>query len=118
MATFEQYAVHLEKFGPECIVETAAHDLDEKELGELGALIKSKLRTLRLKRISGAVQWIPLRVAARACTVCGRDLPTAYGPRRRRHDQCRGKGKRTTPTRTRIERGSEWPQSAPERHAA
>jgi hypothetical protein len=42
MATLTEYQRHLEKFGVECLLETAAHDLTTQELGQLKALISRR----------------------------------------------------------------------------
>jgi hypothetical protein len=36
-AALEDYRRHAERYGPELVVETAAHDLDERELAELSS---------------------------------------------------------------------------------
>jgi hypothetical protein len=45
--TLEHYRRHAELYGTELIVETAAHDLDEKDLAELQSYCRHLDRTKR-----------------------------------------------------------------------
>jgi hypothetical protein len=85
--TLAEYSRHLERFGPECVLETAADDLSEHELGELAAQIKSLERVSTFKR----GHWVERRQHARSCDECGLDLPGNARANMRRHNHCRQK---------------------------
>lgn len=59
-ADLETYRTHVEKFGPEMVLETAQSDLPVEQLGELSAFIDSMERTHRWK--DG--EWVPRRERA------------------------------------------------------
>ena len=65
--TLAEYQRHLELYGSECLLETARQDLDDRELGQLKALIDS---TERISRRHGD-RWIhrgqDFRVKAAFC---------------------------------------------------
>jgi hypothetical protein len=88
--TLAEYQRHLEKFGPECVLETAAGDLDARELGELAALIGSMERTGRYHN----GEWVHSGQDVRVCEECGKDLPKTAGPQMRRHPHCRDRLKK------------------------
>jgi hypothetical protein len=89
MATLAEYQLHVEKFGPELVLETAANELGEHEMGELAALIGSRDHVYRFK----AGHWVERRVKARACADCGLDLPASASPNMRRHRHCKNRAK-------------------------
>ncbi len=82
--TLAEYQRHLELWGSECLLETAAHDLDEKELGQLKALIDS---TERISRRHGG-KWVHRGQEVRTCETCGLDLPKDASSRMKRHKHC------------------------------
>src|SRR3954465_5886066 len=60
MATLEQYQKHLEKFGDDCLLETAAHDtLEMFELSHLKSLVEFQNRNF----IWNGDKWQPKRGA-------------------------------------------------------
>jgi hypothetical protein len=94
-----EYQVHLERFGPECVLETAAGDLPAAELGQLKALVESRERT-HLWRTG---DWHPLRMeAARLCDECNLELPRNARSNVTRHRRC-GDGARKRAYRERRE---------------
>ena len=76
---------HVEQFGPELVVETAARYLSVHDLAELRAHIASKERTHRFRH--GRWEPRPER-ARRACALCGLDLPVAARANTRFHRHC------------------------------
>jgi len=86
MSTLAQYQTHLDKFGPECVLETAATELSEKELGQLKALIDSRQRIQVFKR----GRWGDRKERQpRKCRICGLDLPRDAYSNRIQHEHCR-----------------------------
>ncbi len=82
--TLTEYQQHVEKFGSECILETAASDLDERELGELAAFIEHMERVSVFRH----GQWTHHGQEVRVCEECGKDLPKGPSRRMRRHKHC------------------------------
>jgi hypothetical protein len=82
--TLAEYQRHLELYGSEYLLETAAGDLDNKELGQLKALIDSTERTSR--RHGG--RWVHRGQEVRTCETCGLDLPKDAGSQMKRHRHC------------------------------
>ena len=82
--TLAEYQRHLELYGSECLLETAAGDLDDRDLGQLKALIDS---TERISRRHGA-RWVHRGQEVRTCETCGLDLPKDAGPQMKRHKHC------------------------------
>jgi hypothetical protein len=76
---------HVELFGPECAVETAARYLSAHDLAELRAFIAHKERTHRFKH--GRWEQRPER-ARRTCEHCGLDLPVDARAGTRFHRHC------------------------------
>ena len=116
MPTLAEYQLHVEKFGPELVLETAAHDLGEQDMGELAPLIASRDRVYRFK----AGHWIERRInKARACADCGLDPPASASPSMRRHPHCKHRAKsRAKRARMALRQpsGNEWgTQQAEER---
>lgn len=86
MRTLEQYQTHLDKFGPESLLQSAASDLTEKQLGQLKALMDSRKRMQVFRR----GRWVDRKDRKpRACKVCGLDLPVDSRTQRVQHDHCR-----------------------------
>jgi hypothetical protein len=90
-ATLADYSRHLERFGPECILQTAADDLSEHELGELAAQINSLERVSTFKR----GHWVERHQRFRACDECGLDLPSSARANMRRHPHCNSRARRS-----------------------
>jgi len=69
--TLTEYQQHAEKFGSDSIIETAAGDLNERELGELAAFVG------HMERVSVFQhgQWMHHGQEVRMCEECGKDLP-------------------------------------------
>jgi hypothetical protein len=88
--TLADYQRHLELYGSECLLETAAGDMDEKDLGQLKALIDSTERTSRLH----PGQWVHRGQEVRPCEECGLDLPKSASSRTLRHRHCAKKASR------------------------
>lgn len=86
----DAYRKHAEAFGPECVIETAAHDLTDADLGELVAFIDSKQRAFRWK----GDRWQERRQPVRTCEFCHRELPPTASPRVRYHRYCRSTAKK------------------------
>jgi hypothetical protein len=105
MASLEQYVKHLERFGSSCLLESAAHDLTEAELGQLKALIKSMERT---QRWHGG-RWVHRGQEVRRCSECGLDLPRGASSQMRRHARCKDRAKRLR----RAARGGASPTDTP-----
>jgi hypothetical protein len=82
--TLADYRRHAELYGPELIIETAAHDLDERDLAELRSYVRHLERTKRWK--DG--HWRERRHISRPCEECGLDLPQGASTRMRRHPSC------------------------------
>ncbi len=83
--TLAQYQRHAELYGSECILETAAEDLDEKGLSELAAFVGHLERVSVFRR----GQWVHRGQEVRACEECGKDLPKGAGPQMKFHPHCR-----------------------------
>jgi hypothetical protein len=90
-----QYRRHAELYGPELIVETAAHDLGEDDLAELRSYVKHLERTKRWHRGN----WHNRRVTGRPCEECGLDLPQGARSDMRRHAHCRVRASRRSTTK-------------------
>jgi hypothetical protein len=93
VSTLEEYQRHLEKFGPELLLVTAATELPERELGELKALVGSYQRVYRRHKGS----WVERRQGPpRECALeeCGLDLSPNAPKNARYHKHCRGKAYR------------------------
>lgn len=88
--TLTEYQRHLELYGSECLLETAAGDLTDSELGQLKALIDS---TERISRRHGD-RWVHRGQEVRVCEQCGKDLPKSAGPQMKYHLHCRGRLKK------------------------
>lgn len=83
--TLESYVRHAELFGPDLIIETAAGELDEQDLGSLKGFLDSRRRTHRYK----GGRWQELRARrSRPCEHCKLDLPPGSTSRRRYHEHC------------------------------
>jgi hypothetical protein len=95
MRTPAEYRRHAELYGPELIVETAARDLDERELGELRSYLRHLERTKRWHR----GRWHDLRATGRPCEECGLDLPQGARSDMRRHAHCRVRASRQRTTK-------------------
>jgi hypothetical protein len=85
-AALDDYRRHAELYGPELVVETAAHELDERELAELRCYVMHLERTKRWHK----GRWHERRASARPCESCGLDLPASASSRMRLHAHCRG----------------------------
>jgi hypothetical protein len=88
----EAWKRHVERFGPDLVLESAARELRERELGELKAFIESKQRShyWQAGRAGGPdSHWRERREKATTCDHCGLDLPVGSGARRRFHSHCR-----------------------------
>src|SRR5262249_12288025 len=92
MATLQQYQTHLEKFGPECLLETAATELGRDDLGQLKALVESYERTYRWQPGRG---WVHRGQEVRQCEHCGLDLPKNAHKLTRYHGYCRSARERS-----------------------
>lgn len=86
----DDYRRHAELYGPELVVETAPHDVDERELAELRSYVKHLDRTKRWHKGS----WHDRRATRRPCESCGLDLPSSASSRMRLHAHCRGRLKK------------------------
>jgi hypothetical protein len=76
------YMTHVERYGPECVLETVS----QKDVGKLRAFIESKERVFEFKR----GQWVERKgKAPRACALCGLDLPPGSSVQTRYHSHCR-----------------------------
>jgi hypothetical protein len=106
-ATLEQYQRHLEKFGPRCLLETAAHELTKKELSQLKALIGSTERTQRFHK----GKWVYRGQEVRQCATCGLDLPRGASSRMRRHAHCRKRAQRARQAARRPPSAVDAPQT-------
>jgi hypothetical protein len=93
--TLAAYQRHLELYGPECLVATAAADLAGRELGELRALIDS---TQRVNRFRNGTWYAHRPEAVRSCVECGLDLPLEAGRNMERHPHCKSRAKRRRAT--------------------
>ena len=82
--TLAEYITHVDRFGSECVLETAAADLSGKELGELAAYIDHRERVSRRHR----GEWVHQGQEVRVCEECGKDLPKGASSRMRRHKHC------------------------------
>jgi hypothetical protein len=77
---------HVERNGPECVLEVAAGTLSDTDVGELRGFIDWKERTQRFKR----GQWTERnQQQVRACESCGLDLPPGGRANQRYHKHCR-----------------------------
>jgi hypothetical protein len=99
MPDLAAYQRHLERFGPERVLETAAHDLPTTDLAQLKALVVSMERTARFTR--GRWHQNAMAQERRQCPECGLDLPSTASSRMVRHRHC---AKRATRRRYRAER--------------
>jgi hypothetical protein len=106
--TLADYRQHAELYGPELVVETAAHDLDEREVGELRCYVKHLQRTKRWK----AGRWYERRIPRRPCEECGLDLPTGARADTQRHVHCRERA-----AKRRARARAKGMGQRPERHA-
>jgi hypothetical protein len=80
------YINHVNRFGPECVLETAMFDLPKQDVARLRAFIASKERVFEFKR----GEWIERRGRApRACAHCGLDLPPGASLQTLYHKHCR-----------------------------
>lgn len=89
-STLSEYRRHAELFGPELVVETAARDLDERQLVALRSYVQHLERVGRWHR----GRWQERRRPARACVACGLDLPADASSRMQLHPHCRERLKR------------------------
>jgi hypothetical protein len=83
--TLAEYMTHVDGFGSECVLETAAADLPDRELGELAAYVGHKERVSIHRR--GV--WQHHGQEVRVCEACGKDLPKNASRRMRYHAHCR-----------------------------
>jgi hypothetical protein len=95
VSELDQYLRHLERYGPECIMDTAARDpeMAREDLGVLKGQLDFWARTHRWK----AGRWEPRRTDAtiRSCEHCKRDIPRQRGSRARFcSDACRNRARR------------------------
>src|SRR5690349_10711574 len=88
--TLADYRRHAELYGAELVVETACHDLDERELGELRSYVRHLERTKRWHR----GRWNDRPATGRTCEECGLDLPRTARSDMRRHAHCRVRASR------------------------
>jgi hypothetical protein len=93
-AALDDYRRHAELYGPELVVETAAYDLDERELAELRSYVLHLERTKRRHR----GRWHDMRVTGRPCKECGLDLPQGARSDMKRHAHCRVRASRRSLT--------------------
>jgi len=103
------YINHAERYGPECVLETAVFELPRQDAAKLRAFIESKQRVFEFKR----GQWVERRGrAVRACAHCGRDLPPGTSAQTLYHKHCRStaKGRRR---KARKAPGGGWTGVAP-----
>lgn len=89
-STLSEYIHHAEQWGPECILETARSDLDERDLGELVAWLDWQSRAHRWR--DG--RWQSRRAVVTACEECGCDLPVGSRAGTRFHAACRSRAQR------------------------
>jgi hypothetical protein len=87
------YIRHAERFGPECVFETAVRDrsLSKHGLGQLKAWLDSRNRSYywQVGRAGGPdSQWRPRVEKPRQCEFCGLDLPPDALPKTRFHSHC------------------------------
>jgi len=85
--TLAEYQRHVELYGSECVLEPAARDLDDRELGELAAFVGHMERVSVFRH----GQWVHHGQEVRVCEECGKDLPKTASSRMRRHPHCRVK---------------------------
>lgn len=90
--TLDAYTGHLERHGPEAVLETAQRDLTATDLAKLTGYIEHKQSVEEWKR--GA--WVPRRIRVRQCACgCGLDLPAnAASTRLYRSEACRARAAR------------------------
>ena len=80
------YIAHAERFGPECVLETAARELDTPDLAQLKGFVDAKERVYRYHGGS----WVPKRVQGRVvCDWCQLDLPPGVKKSTKYHAHCR-----------------------------
>lgn len=88
-----QFIAHAERFGPECVLETATLELDSASLGQLKGFLDTKQRVYVWENVcvNGAwrARWKPRRDAERPCAHCGLELPPATRRDTRYHAHCR-----------------------------
>ncbi len=82
--TLTEYQRHAELYGSEGVLETAAGDLNDKELGELAAFVGHMERVSVFRH----GQWTHHGQEVRECDECGKDLPRTASRRMRRHKHC------------------------------
>jgi hypothetical protein len=90
-ADLAAYIEHATKYGPECIIETAASHLDDRDLGQLKAWFESRQRSYywQVGRAGGPdSKWVLKREKPKACEYCGKDLPPGMSSRARYHSHC------------------------------
>jgi hypothetical protein len=85
--TLAEYQRHVEAYGPECMLEAAAGELAERELGKLAVFI-DHLERMSVFRHG---HWQHHGQEVRVCEECGKDLPRTASRRMRRHPHCRVK---------------------------
>jgi hypothetical protein len=94
--TLADYRLRAELYGPELVLEAAAHDLDERELAELRSYVKHLERTKRWHK----GRWQDRRATGgRPCEECGLDLPHEARSDMKRHAHCRVRASRRSTTR-------------------
>jgi hypothetical protein len=82
--TLTEYQRHAELYGSECVLETAAGDLDETELDQLAAFVGHMERVSVFRHR----QWTHHGQEMRVCEECGKDLPKGSSRRMLRHPHC------------------------------
>jgi hypothetical protein len=92
MPDLAAYQRHLERFGPERVLETAAHDLATADLAQLKALVESMERPGRFSR--GRWHQNAMAQDRRQCPECGLDLPQTASSRMKRHPHCAARARR------------------------
>jgi hypothetical protein len=78
------YQRHVDLYGPECVLETAASDLGRDDVARLAAYIEHRERVSRFH----AGQWVHRGQEVRVCEECRLDLPKGASSRMRRHKHC------------------------------
>jgi hypothetical protein len=91
VSTLEEYQHHLERYGSELLLQAAAAELSENELGQLKAMVGSMERVYRWHK----GQWVERRQGpVRECNICGLDLPRNARSDARHHKHCASKAYR------------------------
>lgn len=80
----ESFLRHFERYGPECVLETAERSLDVEDVSALRAFVASRERVQRWR--DG--HWEQRRAPSRSCAHCGLDLPPGGSPLTRYHRHC------------------------------